>query len=208
MGPCYFYVCFFVNNQFPYPFGADCRGQRQSRSGFRRQLEANRQNGGHFGYMGPTRVPESHLGRSSNSLWPPQLKSRLGTPKGKLRRSHSAGPTAFSCFQARLKFTNRFPVEAANGFVSKYCTPKVKWFIIIHHRFSINTAIFRVIPHFWTGPNSRVSPDRRSSSSCRRPQRSSCRVRSASGSEGIDRVIDALSEVRVQQLMDGTLDLS
>ena len=45
----------------PYPFGADCRGQRQSRSGFRRQLEANRQNGGHFGYMGPTCVPDSHL---------------------------------------------------------------------------------------------------------------------------------------------------
>ena len=61
-GGALLFLCLLLRQQpIPYPFGADCRGQRQSRSGFRRQLEANRQNGGHFGYMGPTRVPESHL---------------------------------------------------------------------------------------------------------------------------------------------------
>ena len=170
----------------PYPFGADCRGQRQSRSGFRRQLEANRQNGGHFGYMGATCVPDSHLdglrtvcGLHDSDRGQELPKANcddltlLAPPLSHVFKPGSSLPTDFRLKQQMALSQSIVPLKS-NGSSS---------FIIVF----LLTRPFSGIPHFWTGPNSRVSPDRRSSSSCRRPQRSSCRVRS-------HRVLKALTE--------------
>ena len=45
----------------PYYSRANRCGEWQPWERLQRQLETNRQNGGHFGYVGATRVPDSHL---------------------------------------------------------------------------------------------------------------------------------------------------
>ena len=184
VGPCYFYVCFFVNNQFRILLEQTAAGSDNLEAVF----EDNLKRIGKMVAILDTWDRPVYLSR----IWTVFEQFVASTIQIEARNSQRQIATISLCWPHRfLMFSShaqviRFPVQAPNGFVSKCCTPKVtdgsSSFIIIF----LSTLPFSGIPHFWTGPNSR-SPDRRSSSSCRRPQRSSCSVRS-------HRVLKALTE--------------
>ena len=204
-GPCYFYVCFFVNNQFRILLEQTAAGSDNLEAVF----EDNLKRIGKMVAILDTWERPVYLTR----IWTVFEQFVASTIQIEARNSQRQIGTISLCWPHRsLMFSGhaqviRFPVEAPNGFVSKYCTPKVKWFIIIHHRFSINTAIFGYPPFL---DRSKFPCFSRSKVQFVMPKATAKQLQGeiASGSEGIDRVIDALSQVRVQQLTDGTLDLS
>ena len=185
MGPCYFYVCFFVNNQFRILLEQTAAGSDNLEAVF----EDNLKRIGKMVAILDTWDRPMYLSR----IWTvfeqfvaSTIQIEAGNSQRQIATISLCWPHRFFMFSSQTQ-VNRFPVEAANGFVSKYCTPKVtdgsSSFIIIF----LSTRPCSGIPHFWTDPNSRVPFGRRSSSSCRRPQRSSCSVRS-------HRVLKALTE--------------
>ena len=184
MGPCYFYVCFFVNNQFRILLEQTAAGSDNLEAVF----EDNLKRIGKMVAILDTWDRPVYLTR----IWTVFEQFVASTIQIEARNSQRQIATISLCWPHRfLMFSShaqviRFPVQAPNGFVSKYCTPKVtdgsSSFIIIF----LSTWACSGFPHFWTDSNS-GSPDGRSSSSCRRPQRSSCSVRS-------HRVLKALTE--------------
>ena len=184
MGPCYFYVCFFVNNQFRILLEQTAAGSDNLEAVFKDNLKRI----GKMVAILDTWDRPVYLTR----IWTVFEQFVASTIQIEARNSQRQIATISLCWPHRfLMFSShaqviRFPVQAPNGFVSKYCTPKVtdgsSSFIIIF----LSTWPCSGFPHFWTDSNS-GSPDGRSSSSCRRPQRSSCSVRS-------HRVLKALTE--------------